>query len=276
MKRRCGFTLIELLVVIAIIALLIGLLLPAVQKVREAAARMKCQNNLKQMGLALHNYHDSVGRLPPGSEGDGNADVLATVNAISAFAYILPHLEQTAVYAQWKFTANHHHSSNATPAGTPVPLMFCPSRRTTGKNSGYAAGDYALSNGTGNVNSYAASDLKGLFNINSKLRLTDIPDGTSNTLAIGEKFVDPANVASTDGPHFRWGFHSTRNTVSPMNAMPLSPWGNLDCTFGSKHQTGSNFLFADGGVRFLPQSINLLTYQRLGDRADGNAVSLDN
>jgi prepilin-type N-terminal cleavage/methylation domain-containing protein len=266
-----AFTLIELLVVIAIIAVLVGLLLPAVQKVREAATRTQCQNNLKQLGLALHGYHDARGHFPPAAEYDGNPDVVAAVNCINAFGLLMPYYEQGNLHNLWDFRVNHNHPNNRAAAGTPLKLLFCPARRAPKVNGAYAAGDYALSAGTGLITSTSPAELKGVFNANSRVRFADITDGSSNTFAVGEKYVDPAD-ANTDGPGYRWGFHASRNTTSPMNGPPLSPWGNPDCTFGSAHQAGSHFLFADGGVRFLPRSINLQAFQWLGDRADGQVA----
>src|SRR6476646_7604994 len=115
--RRNGFTLIELLVVIAIIAILIALLVPAVQKVREAAARTQCQNNLKQIGLAIHGYHDGYKHLPPGSDSKG----------ISVHAYILPYIEQDNIFKRVNFTASYSDPTNAIPETTQVPIFDCPS-----------------------------------------------------------------------------------------------------------------------------------------------------
>ena len=278
MQRR-AFTLVELLVVIAIIGVLVALLLPAVQAAREAARRMQCQNHLKQFGLALHNHHDILKRFPPASQWDGNPDNVLNVNSINAFALLMPYYEQAGLHNLWDFTVNHNHAKNLVAAGTPIKIIACPTRRPAAKCKSpsyltYAAGDYALSAGTGNVNSADLAELKGLFNINSKIRFADITDGSSNTLAIGDKYVDPKDLNNTDGPTYRWGFHAIRNTISPMNAKSLSPWGNPDATFGSLHTRGSNFVFADGSVQFLAQNINLQAYQWLSNIADGQIAQL--
>jgi prepilin-type processing-associated H-X9-DG protein len=261
--------------VIAIIGVLVALLLPAVQMARESARRMQCTNHLRQFGLALHNYHDVMGKFPPAAAWDGNTNLTAAVNCISAFAILMPYYEQGNLQAQWDFKVNHNHANNAVPASTPIKLMFCPSRRSPTKNGAYAAGDYALSSGSGYDQTANLVEHKGMFNTNSNIRMADVTDGTSNTFAIGEKFVDTkVPGGQTDGPAWRWGYHSTRNTVSPMNAYSLSPWGDADVTFGSKHPGGANFVFTDGAVLFLPQNINLLLYQNLSNKADGEVVQV--
>ena len=225
---RRGFTLIELLVVIAIIAILIGLLLPAVQKVREAAARTKCTNNLKQIALAFHNFHDSMGTLPPDR----------VVNEWPTWAVlILPHIEQGPVYQLWDLQQRYCDQPNAGLANDPTPhniaTYFCPSRR--GPGVGFSVndittsaqftssarpgglGDYAVCSGSNASNGAIingksvgvrpdGSTITGNFDQSPRgtkvlswkgpLTLVDLTDGTSNTVIIGEKFI---RMASREG-----------------------------------------------------------------------------
>jgi prepilin-type N-terminal cleavage/methylation domain-containing protein/prepilin-type processing-associated H-X9-DG protein len=215
--RRHAFTLIELLVVIAILGVLMALLLPAVQKVREAANRARCQNNLRQFGLAMHSYHDAVGNLPPGITTWLNMED----GAHTGFSYMLPYLEQDAVYRQFNFSQQWWKKPNFIAVGYEIPTFYCPSNRTSGsmnlKDPLYAWGgsmpatvgstDYILCKGANAAvyqNAWAIPlACRGVFNVYADMnnpdywnregiatplvvRLTDITDGATNTFAIGE------------------------------------------------------------------------------------------
>jgi prepilin-type N-terminal cleavage/methylation domain-containing protein/prepilin-type processing-associated H-X9-DG protein len=238
-KTRHGFTLIELLVVIAIIAVLIGLLLPAVQKVREAANRLACANNLKNLGLALHNYHGDHGKFPPGAVGPRSASFpqYAGLKNHALGAYLLPYLEQQALASQYRWDISWFDPPNQTVVNTQLQIWQCPSAQanrimdgslpTVAPPSGEpfngtaACGDYA---GMGFVHAdLARSGLidppsgprdeaghyEGVFPINGTRRLADISDGTSYTILMAECAGRPAlwqgrkqvpNVWLTGGP----------------------------------------------------------------------------
>jgi len=213
MRRRPGFTLIELLVVIAIIAILIGLLLPAVQKVREAAARLKCQNNLKQLGLALHNYESARGFLPPAMVphlDPAYPTTPAYFFSWGVLAQLTPYLEQTAVYNSMDLTKplylgtspNYYvPAPNDFAVGTKVTLFLCPSDKNETASGGYGiaafgATNYAACTGSG-LNGGSPYDADGLFYANSRVRITQVTDGASNTVAFSESTLGEGSESST-------------------------------------------------------------------------------
>jgi prepilin-type processing-associated H-X9-DG protein len=198
--KRIAMTLVELLVVLAIIAILIGLLLPAVQKVREAANRLKCQNNLKQLGLALHSYHDASGSFPPGYTVQGTDNL--EMGGFCGFVPLLPHLEQDNLFRNWDLNGKWYEAPNAALVSVEVKLFYCPSNRSGGRIDfaflvpiagrplpNPAACDYLLSKGANAAlceHCQIPPAGRGAFDVNSHTRLDDISDGTSQSFAGGE------------------------------------------------------------------------------------------
>jgi prepilin-type N-terminal cleavage/methylation domain-containing protein len=289
MKSRRAFTLIELLVVIAIIAILIGLLLPAVQKVREAAARMKCQNNLKQLGLALHNYHDSNGALPAGA---------SDVSQLSWRVYILPYIEQNNLYNQFSFASGSWQvQSKLGNALIPISIFNCPSMisnlaangssKWQGKQT-YASDYHGVAGpiGTNPTTGFAYQMTpdpdggyaqQGILGNDSAVRFTDITDGLSNTFAVGEVASKwNSNWLVSDGADWvrgtAWGGQAGCRNVQ--NAI-LTPYNGLfnDISFGSLHAAaGAQFLMGDGSVRFVPASVDLVLYKATASRNGGESL----
>jgi prepilin-type N-terminal cleavage/methylation domain-containing protein/prepilin-type processing-associated H-X9-DG protein len=297
--RRRAFTLIELLVVIAIIAILIGLLLPAVQKVRSAAARLKCKNNLKQIGLALHNYHDRMNGFPPGYQTQVAPDNSDLGPGWGWAAFLLDDIEQGNLKRSINFNAQISAAANAAPRVTTVPTYVCPAEIRTGTftvvNSGgsplcdVARGSYTAMNGILGVTD-DAWDNNGAFIRNTTFRFADISDGLSNTLFVGErcsvmsnttwtgavtngvvpalKYPDPADqLANAEGAPALVLSHGSVDHL-PNNPLVF----DADAT-SSYHTGGVNFLFGDGSVQSITNTINGTLYEALLTRAGGEAVS---
>jgi prepilin-type processing-associated H-X9-DG protein/prepilin-type N-terminal cleavage/methylation domain-containing protein len=198
--KRTALTLIELLVVIAIIAVLLALLLPAVQRAREAVSRAACANNLRQMGLALHDHHDTLGSFPPGFTVKGTDDL--EMGGFGGFVPLLPFLEQDALFSRWDMSRNWYDPPNTDLVPVEVKVFYCPSNRNRGVIDtaflvpfagrplpNVAACDYLLCKGA-NAAMCEVTQVppggRGVFDINTRTRLIDIDDGTGNTFAIGE------------------------------------------------------------------------------------------
>ncbi len=253
-KRR-AFTLIELLVVIAIIAVLIALLLPAVQQAREAARRAQCKNNLKQLGLALHNYHDSHSVLPPGrlvTQVDGSGHCFA------AYAHLLPFLDQAPLYNQIDFNSNPDVGfANAIPVSTNLPVLLCPSdpfiilQPATATAPASAVHNYPLNTGTTHpisTRNASGTPVTGIFFENSCVRFRDVTDGLSNTVCISETLRSQLGGPTTwDGVSPTNGFVLTQGNDNAITGPELTNYASqchgagllLQQTRGSKWLYGA-------------------------------------
>ena len=271
MKRRDGFTLIELLVVIAIIAVSIALLLPTVQMARESARRSQCRNNLKQIGLGLHNYADSFGAFPPGrivnvsptdnlTQSANSGATTGNGNCFSAFAQMLPHLDQGTLYNQINFSSGPDTAVNNGPSITSIAMLKCPTDFGVSnlvQGTGYAAvTNYALNTGTtfwvSPKNPYG-KPVTGIFFENSYVPFGRIIDGTSQTICVSEQVLtnpsDPTNSGGTwTGKTPSTGFVLTTGNNNSSSAPELLNYPG-DCLPGNNLQTdrGNRLLYAAPG-----------------------------
>ncbi|MFH1301017.1 MAG: DUF1559 domain-containing protein [Planctomycetota bacterium] len=314
MKNRKAFTLIELLVVIAIIAILIALLLPAVQQAREAARRNSCKNNLKQIGLALHNYHDTFSVLPPGSIVYYNGSKYYG-HGWTWHASILPYLDQANMYNQIQGPTSSgmgaesggvNDSKQQLSGQTVLSVFWCPSQPdvTTGaQKNGYSPSNYNGNMGTligysgdncygGSVSTPAGMtatngcmNADGVFFISSSVAFRDITDGLSNTIMVSEVIdsggdADRLGGGGSDRKHcFSNGADS--NPPTEMTEYLIAAESNdpinqyTEEAAGSYHVGGAQFVLGDGRVRFLSENIDMALYRAISTRAKRETLSLD-
>lgn len=290
-------TLIELLVVLAIVAVLAGLLLPAVQRIRESANQSTCRNHLRQVGLALHNYHTATGRLPPGYLCDSFdlTEIEFNRPGWGWAAYLLPYIEQSALAGQLRWEYAVEDAENTEQRTRLIRGYICPSDHNTGvfavltlnnfKVGLAATNSYAACYGSGGPIGEAATTGDGLFYCNSKTRLEDVGDGTSTTLAIGERgawFVQAPWIGvltnGTARTHPRAPTFLVAIEEAPVMALARPSDGLLNnpysspYDFYSPHPGTGNFLFADGAVRSLAFTVPPATWRALASRAGGEAV----
>ncbi|MEW4563124.1 DUF1559 domain-containing protein [Bremerella sp. JC770] len=308
--NKKGFTLVELLVVIAIIGVLIALLLPAVQQAREAARRMQCTNNLKQLSLSLHNYHDSLGSFPPGwiylASGRGTSTLGDPSFGWGTF--VLPYIEQSALFDQMNPGTVDYASVPDTLAETKLDAFICPSDNPPGpvvfSSHSQGPSNYSAVMGrfdllaAGTFHSPAVSSVTnpfydrtdddnlkfkpdGVFGPNSEIRFADITDGTSNTLSFGEKSQLHGNAKAVwMGPRLDkcagCSVGAVFGTVGVVD-FAINEDGGSDGwqeerVFTSRHPGGAIFALCDGSTRFIAETIDMGTYSNLGQRSDGNVV----
>ena len=308
-----GFTLIELLVVIAVIAVLIALLLPAVQAAREAARRASCVNNVKQIGLAMHNYLASHGVFPPGycsfyrqDSGDAGTAEDDLGPGWAWGAMILPFMEQTAVFNAVNFNLTMTYPQNSTAQLLRFSSYLCPSdvtpQQVPVRDQGNTKTVYTV--GTSNyVGMYGVGEIgdapglgNGMFFRNSRISFADVTDGTSQTLAVGERSHNLSYATWTGRAVGGWLFKTSSFeggtdtfAADPEEAftMVLGPVGNQDGPrtpnhprahvedYWSRHPGGVNFLFTDGSVHFVKNTISPQVFQSLATRRGGEVVSAD-
>ncbi len=298
-KLKAGFTLVELLVVIAIIGILIALLLPAVQAAREAARRSSCSNNLKQVGLALHNYHDTFKVFPPHSLDTRTSGLI--FNRLAWTVHILPFLEQQPLYDQFDFTRRYNQNPNRPLAMTRVQAYLCPSvksPRTSIQNGGESSGGigyftthyYGVMGPKGNnpvdgqpykfrnVGGHGGFAEEGFFVQSKSTKFSHITDGTSNTIAIQEIGWDDRGGRRTryrmwTRGHLQDSWNAPgKNIANQINSDLTSVFNDMSA--GSNHPGGCLFVMGDASTQFLSETIDFGTYLSLASIGGGEPQAL--
>ncbi len=264
---RNAFTLVELLVVIAIIGILIGMMVPAVGAMREAARRTTCQNRMARLGMALQRYESGYGALPPGTTNPtGPIHNVPQGIQLSWTVHLLPYLDDAGTFKQIDLAAGAYSEKNASVRGLHIAAFTCPSQRSTAQTA-TPASNYAGCHHQ--VEAPIAEDNHGVLFLNSHISQRDVTDGVEHTIYLGEK------KTSLDDLGWMSGTRATlRNTGTPIDKTgEEKPASDLFVGgFGADHPVGANFLFGDGAVRFVTRAIDREVYRQLGDRADGELL----
>jgi len=277
---RKAFTLIELLVVIAIIAVLIALLLPAVQQAREAARRTQCRNNMHQVALALHNYHDTHSCFPPGRVDTGDYCMIH-----SWLTLILPFVDETSLYNAYNFdlacapmsycsAGDGIKYANTTVTQSSLLQYCCPSDEAAVPYGSMRSSNIVGNFGTNmNGTNWNPGLGKGLFWMCSKVRIRDIRDGTSQTSAGGERMFGLGDGPAWGGGYWGLTVGETWLAMNPPTSMVYAVHLNhKQRSFASRHEGGSFFFFCDGAVRFLSENIDISVYRALSTIANNEVV----
>lgn len=286
-KAATGFTLVELLVVIVIVGIMIGMLLPAVQSVREAARRASCQNKLRQIGLSALNFESARGHLPPPKLGAGEFNDLG-----STFVVLLPYLEQGNLYDRYDITAPISESGNAEITSQPLEVYTCPSMQSHEEVLDYGEGSYIISYATRYRPASVGTIADGAFeqapendDDRYRLKLASFLDGTSNTIFFGEIDNSVEWTGSGESPgqwgHYNWAqgywFNSqshldgTFNQKGPVSETVMEEYR----TFRSDHPGGVNFCFADGSTRLIPETVSREALAAAVTRDGGEVISFE-
>jgi prepilin-type N-terminal cleavage/methylation domain-containing protein len=321
-RKRRAFTLVELLVVIAIIGVLVALLLPAVQAAREAARRSSCQNKIHQLGIALHNFHDTHGKFPPGAQNDvipipnNTGNTTTYIKGTSWIVFVLPYIEQMPLYQQYRFDLTYSDPINAAIGSTVISTLYCPSgpdpkkyfdgntNLTTavtthyygvmgpagttnptpnvigGITYNYTVGD-ATSNGAWSAHGILSHyrDSPGSASTLRVVRLSDVVDGSSNTLMVAERSnqlpLGQANDYRTWIRGNNGGSGSCKCVSYPINSTFYNGSNNFNhISFGSNHPGGCHFALGDASVRFLSETVDMSLYMGMASMNGGEVAPI--